>query len=153
MAEQFSIGEMAKTGNCKVQTVRYYETIDLLPLPARSAGNQRIYTREHRDRLRFIRHARELGFPLDRIREILALGDEPTHSCTEVDQIAREHLRDVESRIARLQSLRTELERMISECTANRVADCRIIEVLSDHNLCLHDEHDRSASQDAGIEQ
>lgn len=142
MAEQFSIGEMAKTGNCKVQTVRYYETIGLLPTPARNAGNQRVYTREQRDRLRFIRHARELGFPLDRIREILELGDEPTHSCEEVDQIAREHLRDVESRIERLQSLRSELERMISECTARRVADCRIIEVLSDHNLCLHDEHD-----------
>ena len=142
MTAQYSIGDMAKTGNCKVQTVRYYEAIGLLPKPARSPGNQRIYSREHRDRLRFIRHARELGFPLDRIREILALGDDPSHACAEIDQIAREHLRDVESRIARLQSLRTELERMISECGHNRVADCRIIEVLSDHNLCLHDEHD-----------
>jgi len=141
MPAQFSIGDMAKIGNCKVQTVRYYEEIGLLPTPARSAGNQRIYTRAHRDRLHFIRHARELGFPLGRIREILKLGDEPTHSCAEVDQIAREHLRDVESRIERLQSLRAELERMISECTANRVAECRIIEVLSDHSLCLHDEH------------
>ena len=142
MSEQFSIGDMAKTGNCKVQTVRYYEDIGLLPAPARSAGNQRIYTREHRDRLRFIRHAREMGFPLERIREILALGDEPSHSCAEIDQIAREHLRDVESRIERLQSLRAELQRMISECTANRVAECRVIEVLSNHDLCLHDEHD-----------
>ena len=142
MPGQFSIGDMAKTGNCKVQTVRYYEDIGLLPAPARSAGNQRIYTREHRDRLRFIRHAREMGFPLERIREILALGDEPSHSCAEIDQIAREHLRDVESRIERLQSLRQELQRMISECTANRVAECRVIEVLSNHVLCLHDEHD-----------
>lgn len=142
MVEHFSIGEMARTGNCKVQTVRYYETIGLLPTPARNAGNQRVYNRAQRDRLRFIRHARELGFPLDRIREILELGDEPAHSCEEVDQIAREHLRDVISRIERLQSLRAELERMISECTTRRVADCRIIEVLSDHNLCLHDGHD-----------
>jgi DNA-binding transcriptional MerR regulator len=115
MSEQFSIGEMAKTGDCEVQTVRYYEEIGLLPKPARSAGNQRIYTREHRDRLRFIRHARELGFPLQRVCEILALGDEPAQSCHEVDRIARDHLRDVESRIERLQSLRAELERMISE--------------------------------------
>ncbi len=142
MSSHFSIGDMAKTGDCKVQTVRYYEEIGLLPKPARSAGNQRIYTHAHRDRLRFIRHARELGFPLERIREILALGDEPSHSCVEVDQIARDHLRDVDSRIERLQSLRTELERMISECGANRVAECRVIEVLSDHNLCLHHEHD-----------
>ncbi len=142
MSRHFSIGDMAKTGNCKVQTVRYYEEIGLLPTPARSTGNQRIYTREQRDRLRFIRHARELGFPLERIREILTLGDEPSHSCEEVDQIARDHLRDVESRIERLQSLRAELERMISECGAKRVAECRVINVLSDHNLCLHHEHD-----------
>ena len=142
MPERFSIGEMAKTGNCKVQTVRYYEQIGLLPEPARNAGNQRVYSRAQRDRLRFIRHAREMGFPLERIREILALGDDPSRSCEEVDQIAREHLRDVESRIERLQSLRAELERMISECTANRVAECRIIEVLSNHELCLHDEHE-----------
>ena len=142
MSEDISIGEMAKTGNCKVQTVRYYEEIGLLTTPARSTGNQRIYTREQRDRLRFIRHARELGFSLERIREILALGDEPWHSCEEVDQIARDHLRDVESRIERLQSLHAELERMISECGAKRVAECRIIEVLSDHNLCLHRGHD-----------
>jgi len=142
MPERFSIGEMAKTGNCKVQTVRYYEQIGLLPEPARNAGNQRVYSRAQRDRLRFIRHAREMGFPLERIREILALGDDPSRSCEEVDQIAREHLRDVESRIERLQSLRAELERMISECTANRVAECRIIEVLSNHELCLHAEHE-----------
>lgn len=142
MPTQFSIGDMAKTGDCKVQTVRYYEEIGLLPKPARSAGNQRIYSRAQRDRLRFIRHARELGFPLERIREILALGDDPSHSCQEIDQIARDHLRDVESRIERLQSLRAELERMISECDAQRVAECRIIEVLSDHNLCLHHEHE-----------
>lgn len=142
MSEHFLIGDMAKTGNCKVQTVRYYEEIGLLPTPARSTGNQRIYTREQHDRLHFIRHARELGFPLQRIREILALGDDPSDSCEEVDQIARNHLRDVESRIERLQSLHAELERMISECSAKRVAECRIIEVLSDHNLCLHHGHD-----------
>jgi DNA-binding transcriptional MerR regulator len=142
MSKHLSIGDMAKTGNCKVQTVRYYEEIGLLPTPARSPGNQRIYTRGQRDRLRFIRHARELGFPLERIREILALGDEPSHSCEEVDQIARDHLRDVESRVERLQCLHAELTRMITECSAKRVAECRIIEVLSDHNLCLHHEHD-----------
>lgn len=141
MLEQFSIGEMARTGNCKVQTVRYYEKIGLLPKPARNAGNQRVYSREHYNRLRFIRHSRALGFSLDQIRQILALNDEPTHSCEEVDRIAREHLRDVESKIQRLLSLKKELERMISECAGNRVADCRVIEILSDHALCLTENH------------
>ncbi len=141
MTEQFSIGEMARTGNCKVQTVRYYEQIGLLPKPARNAGNQRVYSRRHHDRLRFIRHGRELGFSLDRIRQILDLGDNPSHSCEQVDRIARDHLRDVESKIQRLQSLRKELKRMISECAGNRVADCKVVQVLSDHALCLEHEH------------
>ena len=141
MIEQFSIGDMARTGNCKVQTVRYYEQIGLLPETSRSSGNQRVYSRQHYDRLRFIRHSRELGFSLDRIRQILALSDEPAHPCEEVDRIARDHLHEVESKIKRLQSLRKELKRMISECAGNRVAECRVVKILSDHALCLVDSH------------
>ena len=141
MTEQYSIGAMARTGNCKVQTIRYYEQIGLLPKPRRNSGNQRVYSRQHYDRLRFIRHSRALGFSLDQIRQILALSDEPAHSCEEVDGIAREHLRDVESKIERLQSLRKELKRMISECAGNQVADCRVVKVLSDHALCQVDSH------------
>ncbi|WP_435686035.1 MerR family transcriptional regulator, partial [Sedimenticola selenatireducens] len=137
MAERYSIGQMARIGNCKVQTIRYYEQIGLLPEPERSAGNQRIYNRAHMNRLGFIRHSRELGFSLDRIKEILALTDDPSHSCETVDQIARRHLLEVESRIKRLQSMRKELKRMIDRCSGNKVADCRIIEALSNHQLCL----------------
>lgn len=141
MSKNYSIGQMAKAGNCKVQTIRYYEQIGLLPKPERSEGNQRIYCREHMDRLGFIRHSRELGFSLESIREILALSDDPSHSCAEVDQIACRHLLDVESKIKRLQSMKKELKRMISQCDGDQVADCRIIEVLSNHGLCLSDKH------------
>ena len=136
----FSIGEMAKTGNCKVQTVRYYEQIGLLPTPARNRGNQRQYKQAHLDRIRFIRHSRELGFSLQQIRTILDLSDDRARSCGDIDQIARDHLRAVESKITRLQSLRSELKRMISECSCGKVADCKIIQVLSDHDLC-HSDH------------
>ncbi|MCU7933548.1 MAG: helix-turn-helix domain-containing protein [Candidatus Thiodiazotropha sp. (ex Dulcina madagascariensis)] len=132
---------MAKAGNCKVQTIRYYERIGLLPEPERSDGNQRIYRQHYMDRLGFIRHSRELGFSLERIREILALSDDPSHSCEEVDRIARNHLLEVESKIKRLQSMRKELRRMIDQCTGNQVSECRIIEVLSNHALCLAESH------------
>lgn len=132
---------MAKAGNCKVQTIRYYEQIGLLPEPERTEGNQRIYTQEHRDRLNFIRHSRELGFSLDQIREILAIIDNPTPSCETVDQIARAHLQEVESKIKLLQRMRKELKRMVTQCSGGHVAECRIIEVLSDHALCLFREH------------
>lgn len=141
MSGTYSIGEIAKAGNCQIQTVRYYEQIGLMPIPERTSGNQRIYRRAHRDRLGFIRHSRELGFSLDQIREILALSDSPDHSCKDVDSIARSHLADVESKIKRLQGMETELKRMIEQCTGEHVADCRIIEVLSDHSLCIQHEH------------
>ncbi|MEH6823458.1 MAG: helix-turn-helix domain-containing protein [Motiliproteus sp.] len=141
MVRHYSIGQMASAGSCKVQTIRYYEQIGLLPMPARSEGNQRIYTQDHRDRLGFIRHSRELGFSLEQIREILALNDDPCHSCAEVDQIARKHLQEVESRIKRLQSMRKELKRMINQCDGKQVRECRIIQTLSNHALCLASQH------------
>jgi len=141
MQEHYSIGQMARAGDCKVQTIRYYEEKGLLPAPGRTPGNQRFYSQAHYDRLRFIRHSRELGFSLERIRQILALSDDAERSCAEVDQIAREHLREVESRIGRLRGLQKELQRMISQCETDRVSECRIIEVLADHELCLNHDH------------
>lgn len=132
---------MAQAGDCKVQTIRYYEEKGLLPEPRRSQGNQRVYSQAHYDRLRFIRHGRELGFSLERIRQILDLTDDAGKSCAQVDRIANEHLREVESKIRRLQSLRKELRRMISECKADQVAECHIIKVLANHELCIADGH------------
>jgi len=141
MRDDYSIGHVAKETACKVQTIRYYEQIGLLPPPLRSAGNQRIYRKSDIDRLSFIRHARSLGFPLDSVRDLLKLSDEPEESCDIADKIAQEQLLAVEQRIERLQTLKTELERMIKQCKGGRVSDCRVIEVLSDHSLC-GSEHD-----------
>lgn len=141
MEQAYSIGQMAQAGDCKVQTVRYYEQRGLIPKPRRNSGNQRVYSQTQYDRLRFIRHSRELGFSLERIRQILDLTDDSEKSCAQVDRIANEHLREVESKIQRLQSLRKELHRMVSECNADRVAECHIIKVLADHELCLTHDH------------
>ena len=137
-----SIGTMAKKTGAKVQTIRYYEQIGLMPEPGRTTGGQRRYGTIALDRLAFIRHARQLGFSLDAIRELLDLSDSPERSCAQVDAVAQRQLREVEARIARLEALRIELRRMVSECNSDRVADCRILEVLRDHGECLTD-HDR----------
>jgi DNA-binding transcriptional MerR regulator len=138
-----TIGRVAKAAGCKVQTVRYYEMIGLLPLPERSAGNQRVYSRVVVDRLRFIRHARALGFSLDAIRDLQSLADRPDQPCEAVDAIARAQLAAVEQRLDRLVALKTELERMLSQCSGGRIADCRIIDSLGDHSLCVT-EHDKA---------
>lgn len=132
MARQATIGELARQAGIAVQTVRYYERIGLLPPAPRSTGNQRRYDERARRRLGFIRHARELGFPLDAVRELLTLADEPDRPCAMVDAIARRQLDAVEHRIAHLEALRDELARMLSLCVAGSVADCRVLEALSD---------------------
>lgn len=135
------IGALARRTGTKVQTIRYYEEIGLMPRPERTAGGQRRYTKADLDRLAFIRHAREMGFSLEMIRELLALADEPARSCAAADAIARRHLEEVELKIRRLEALRRELERMIGECRGGRIAECRVIEVLADHGECLTRHH------------
>ena len=137
-----SIGTLAKRTGTKVQTIRYYEQIGLMPEPGRSEGGQRRYGAAELDRLAFVRHSRQLGFSLKAIRELLDLSDNPEKSCAQVDEVAQKQLREVGARIARLEALRVELQRMISECRSDRVANCRILEVLRDHEECLSD-HDR----------
>lgn len=136
MAQDFMIGELAKRTDTKVQTIRYYEEIGVMPKAIRAENNRRLYDETHLERLTFIRHSRELGFSLDDIRNLLTLADQPDKPCDEVDTIANNHLREVENKIASLQVLQTELQRMISYCTGGVVSDCRIIKVLADHNLC-----------------
>lgn len=134
-----TIGKLGEAAGVKVPTIRYYEQIGLLPEPDRSAGNQRLYGQSALDRLAFIRHARELGFPLDAIRDLLSLSDRPDQSCAAADVNARAQLAEVESRLARLTALKGELERMVVQCAGGRIADCRVIEVLGDHSLCATD--------------
>lgn len=129
--EGLSIGEVAKATGTNVETIRYYERIGLLPEPGRTAGNFRIYTLSHAHRLSFIRRARRLGFSIDQVRDLLSLSDQRTRPCDAVDAIAREHLAEVDRKIADLQAMRRELGNLISQCGCGTVADCRIIEALS----------------------
>ncbi len=134
---QITIGRIAEAAGCKVQTVRYYEQIGLLPRPERSNGNQRIYSKTDMDRLAFIRHARDLGFPIEAIRDLLSLSDRPDQPCEAADAIARAQLVHVERRIEQLQALKLELRRMIAQCSGGRISSCRVIEVLGDHGKCI----------------
>lgn len=127
-----SIGKLAQAAGVKVPTIRYYEESGLLPPAERNAGNQRLYAKAALERLTFIRHARELGFPLDTIRDLLGLSDRPDQSCAEVDAIARAQLEATRERIRRLRALETELERMLDQCACGTVSDCRVIEALGD---------------------
>ncbi len=126
-----SIGALAKATATKIETIRYYERIGLLPRPERTAGNYRSYDTEDLARLSFARRSRDLGFPLSVVRDLLRLADEKKRDCAEVDTIAREHLAEVEHKLADLTALRRELKGLIDQCGHGTIATCRIIESLS----------------------
>jgi len=129
--QKLSIGHLAKATGTKVETVRYYEQVGLLPKPARTRGNYRTYTVEHLNRLSFIRRARDLGFSIEQIRTLLSLSYQKDRPCKAVDIIAREHLSKVERKIRDLQALRRELNNMIKQCGRGTIGQCRIIDALS----------------------
>ena len=131
-----TIGEAARSSGVKVNTIRFYEERGLLKAPPRSDGNQRLYDPAAVSRLRFIRHARDLGFALPDIADLLDLAGHPEAPCGRADAIAARQLAEVERRIAHLTSLKGELVRMVASCAGEEVAHCRVIESLADHAHC-----------------
>jgi Cu(I)-responsive transcriptional regulator len=136
-----SIGEVSRRTAVKVPTIRFYEERGLLPKAGRTEGNRRTYGEADVRRLRFVRHARELGFEVDDIKALLDLAGQPDRPCDEADAIARKHLADIDDRIARLTGLRQEVHAMVEQCSGGHVRECRIIEVLADHDECVGDRH------------
>lgn len=134
-----SIGKLARLTDVKAPTIRFYEQIGLLPEPERTNSDRRAYGEGAVRRLAFIKHARQLGFPVEAIRRLLDLADHPDQSCEQANALAQEQLQAVEAKIIQLEALRTELRRMISAGCRGPAGDCRVIESLADHGLCAQD--------------
>ncbi len=134
-----TIGDLSRKTGVKIPTIRYYEQMGLIAAAERSEGNQRRYTREERDRLSFIRHARDLGLTIEAIRELIDLSAHPEQPCAEADRIAAEQLLAVREKIEKLKRLETELERIATHCHGDQVKDCYVIRALANHDLCEHE--------------
>lgn len=132
LRKPLSIGQLAARTGVKVPTVRYYESIGLLPPAPRTASDRRLYDSDAERRLSFIRHARELGFSVETVRVFLDLATQPDRSCAEINAITKAQLADVEQRIERLSVLRDELKRLNEACLGGTIAECRVIESLAD---------------------
>ena len=131
----YSIGQLSERTGVKVPTIRYYEQAGLIAPPERSAGNQRRYCEAGLERLAFVRHARDLGFALEDIRELIKLSDHPDQGCSEAHEIAHRHLASVRERLANLKRLEQELQRL-SAHDKGQVHNCNVIRSLADHALC-----------------
>lgn len=127
---EITIGQLAKETECNVSTIRYYESIGLLHSVPRSSGNQRLYSEDHRLRLRFICRCRKLGLSQQIIRELLTLNNDASQSCDSVTKIASLHLDTINEQISQLVALRGELEALVNSCKGGPMVECRIIENL-----------------------
>ncbi|HEY1028851.1 MAG TPA: Cd(II)/Pb(II)-responsive transcriptional regulator [Pseudomonas sp.] len=126
------IGELAKKAGCQVETIRYYEREGLLPAPARTEGNYRLYGSLHLERLVFIRNCRTLDMTLEEIQRLLALRDLPNESCAGINSLVDEHIEHVEARINSLLALREQLAELRDRCNGPQEAeDCGILRQLN----------------------
>jgi DNA-binding transcriptional MerR regulator len=136
----YSIGQLSKNTGVKVTTIRYYEEIGILTEPERTQGRQRRYNSAALERLRFIKHARDLGFTIQAIASLIQLQESPERSCKEATDIACEQLLDVRRRIKQLCSLEKELARITKGCSGEGMSQsCYVLAALADHELCDKD--------------
>lgn len=136
-----SIGALSRRTGVKVPTIRFYEARGLIPDPGRKEGCQRRYGNAEAARLAFVAHARQLGFDLDAIAELIALQESPFDAHGEVHGIAMARLDEVRDRIGRLRRLERELARVVQACDGHPDGGpCRILNALADHEAC-NEEH------------
>ena len=124
------IGELSRLTGVNIETIRYYEKIRMLKPPPRTEGGRRVYGPAETRLLAFIRRGRELGFGLDDIRALLALGAPGKAACADVREIAAHHLDDIRSKIADLRKLERLLAKTIAQCSGRRVPNCPVLEIL-----------------------
>lgn len=126
-----TIGEIARRSGVGIQAIRYYEREGLLASPRRTSGGYRQYAPETEKRLRFIRHAKDLGFSLKEIRELLELRVNPRSTCRDIKRRAEAKIADVDGRIARLEKIRGALVSLSNACRGRGPSsDCPILEAL-----------------------
>lgn len=129
-ARGYPIGVMSRETGVNIETIRYYERVELMPKPDRTVGGNRQYAHDHLKRLFFIKRSRELGFSIDEIRAMLTMVDRDGVSCGEVHAMTMEHLGSVKTKIQHLKKLERALTVMAAECAKGDVPDCHIIETL-----------------------
>jgi MerR family transcriptional regulator, mercuric resistance operon regulatory protein len=129
-AETFSIGELSKHSGVNIETIRYYERIKMLPAPPRTANGRRVYGAAEKRRLSFIWRSRDLGFTLEVIRALLALGGPERALCADVHKIASAHLASVRRKLSDLIKLEMILAETVAQCSEGATPDCPVLDIL-----------------------
>ena len=112
----FQIGELARRTALTVDAIRFYERRKLLPMPCRTTGRFRLYTREDIERLKFVQRVQRLGFSLDEIKQLMGIRADKAHACAAVRHFLNGKLQDVRTKIRELQQLESELGADLGKC-------------------------------------
>ncbi|APR38172.1 MerR family transcriptional regulator [Paraburkholderia sp. SOS3] len=130
MTDTYSIGSLSQLAGVNVETIRYYEKVDLLPAASRASNGYRQYDGKSLERLSFIRRGRELGFTIDEIRDLLTLAHHPERPCADADRMTRAHIADIEGKIRDLQRMRRAL-RQVAHCAGPTAEHCKLLHALA----------------------
>lgn len=131
--ENLTIGQLAKRAKVNIQTVRYYERRGLIPEPPRRRSGYRQYSSDDLARIRFIKHAQEVGFTLKEISELLSLRVDPKMTCAQVKERAQTKIAEINEKIAALEKMRDALTRLAARCRGEGpTSECPILEALSE---------------------
>lgn len=126
-----NIGEAAKLSGVTAKTIRYYESVGLIPAVGRSNGNYRRYGEPEVQILRFIARARSLGFSVDEIAKLLELYRDRRRASAEVKRIAGAHIADIDRKIEELKAMRKTLSHLVVKCHGDERPDCPILDDLA----------------------
>jgi Cu(I)-responsive transcriptional regulator len=126
-----NIGEAAKRSGVAAKTIRYYESVGLIPAAGRTEAGYRAYTAKDVERLKFIQHSRSLGFSVKDVGELLQLWHDGSRASADVKRIAAGHVAAVERKIEELQAIRQTLMSLMNRCHGDDRPDCPILEELA----------------------
>ena len=125
-----NIGQLADESGISAKMIRYYESIQLIEIPKRSVAGYRIYNQQDLAILKFIKHAKDLGFSIDHIRNLLKLWNNETRQSSEVKLIANEHIQHLKNQMRLTQMMIDQLESAVEQCQDNEHAECSILNTI-----------------------
>jgi MerR family copper efflux transcriptional regulator len=126
-----NIGQAAAASGVSAKMLRYYESIGLMPKADRTEAGYRVYTASDVNTLRFIRRARDLGLPIERIRLLVGLWRDRNRSSADVKRIAEEHVAELEAKILELTAMRDSLQELAEACHGDHRPECPILRDLA----------------------
>lgn len=132
-AKLFNIGQASKSSGISTKMIRHYEEVGLLGTAKRSHSGYRIFNENDLHMLIFVRHARDLGFSIKKIQELLSLWLNKNRASEQVKEIAMQHIVELDNKIQALQSMKEELNDLTKRCHGNARPNCPILEKLANH--------------------